>query len=444
MSLKKTSIKPLIISILLTLSLIACGGGSGGGDETPQDSNDESTQDTPTDDGSGDTPTEETPDPDSGDSSPPPATENPPTEEPPPAQETNQPPVARITGSTSATSGETLTLDGSLSNDPDGDQLSFVWSQIEGPAITLVDNSNPSLTIIAPEVAQTTNIRFQLSVSDGQTSSTISIGIVVSPVADTTAPSITARSPQADAQDVSTATNIRVSFDEPLDASLIDEQSLLVTQAGNPVTGTVSYDSDNDTLTLTFAAPLLADTRYTVTTGTNLQDPSANQVAPIEWNFTTGSAYNLGATTQTTIDQCMDESDKLMLTLVNNARAVSRSCGGSDYPAVPALAWNCLLETAALNHASSMADNDYFSHTGLDGSSPGDRITAAGYIWRAYAENIAAGYADAEAAMAGWLESPGHCANIMNSSVTELGAGAAENATSQYGIYWNQDFADQQ
>jgi uncharacterized protein YkwD len=110
---------------------------------------------------------------------------------------------------------------------------------------------------------------------------------------------------------------------------------------------------------------------------------------------------------------------------------------------VEAIAWHCQLESAAQGHSNSMAENDYFSHTGLDGSSAGDRITAAGYSWRAYAENIAAGYNDEETVMTAWLESPGHCANIMNSTVTEMGAGVAENDAARYRIYWTQNFADQ-
>lgn len=442
MSLKEI-IKPLCLSLLISLTFIACGGGSGGDDQSTQTTPEENTQDDPADDGNTTTP-DETTNPDQGDSTPNPDDDaTPPVDEATPPQATNQPPVANITGTQSVTSGETVTLDGSSSDDPDGDTLSFVWSQTQGTPINLVDSSNPTLSFIAPEVTQTTTLGIQLSVSDGEYTSISAIGIQVSPMADSTAPSITSQSPLPDAIGVSTTTTISVSFDEALDESLINNQSLQVTQAGNDVAGTVSYDNNSETLTLTFDAALLADTSYSVTLGTNLQDPSGNQVENSSWSFTTGSAYNLGATSQATIDLCMNESDKLMLTLVNNARAVTRSCGDTEYKAVEAIAWNCLLETAAQNHSTSMADNDYFSHTGLDDSSPGDRITATGYSWRTYAENIAAGYADEEAAMTAWLESPGHCVNIMSSRVTELGAGVSENPAAQYRIYWTQDFADQ-
>jgi uncharacterized protein YkwD len=75
------------------------------------------------------------------------------------------------------------------------------------------------------------------------------------------------------------------------------------------------------------------------------------------------------------------------------------------------------------------------SHTGSDGSSPGDRITRAGYTWSAYGENVAYGYATPEQVMNGWMNSPGHRANILNCSFKEIGVGLA-----QPGSYWTQDF----
>ncbi|MFI9390076.1 CAP domain-containing protein [Streptomyces bauhiniae] len=96
---------------------------------------------------------------------------------------------------------------------------------------------------------------------------------------------------------------------------------------------------------------------------------------------------------------------------------------------------NSTLTKAAQDHSADMAAHNTMSHTGSDGSDPGSRITAAGYQWSAYGENVAYGYATPEQVMAGWMDSPGHRENILNCSYKEIGVGLA-----QPGSYWTQDF----
>jgi uncharacterized protein YkwD len=104
------------------------------------------------------------------------------------------------------------------------------------------------------------------------------------------------------------------------------------------------------------------------------------------------------------------------------------------------------LEAAAAAHAQDMAFLDYFAHDSADGRTPWDRLRAAGYDYSAAGENIAAGYATPEAAMEGWMSSPGHRANILNGTFRELGvghfweAGDAFPGPYGYGHYWVQDF----
>lgn len=97
---------------------------------------------------------------------------------------------------------------------------------------------------------------------------------------------------------------------------------------------------------------------------------------------------------------------------------------------------NAKLTQAAQAHSEDMATHRTMSHTGSDGSSPGERITAAGYSWSAYGENVAYGYNTPESVMTGWMNSPGHRANILNCAFKEIGVGYA-----QPGNYWTQDFA---
>ena len=128
------------------------------------------------------------------------------------------------------------------------------------------------------------------------------------------------------------------------------------------------------------------------------------------------------------------------LALVNDARAEPRSCGDQSFGAARPIKWNAALEKAASRHAADMAANSYFSHSGRDGSTPAQRVTRAGYRYLTTGENIAAGQRSPEEAVAGWIKSPGHCANLMNSAFTEMGVAVSVNATSKMGIYWVQHF----
>ncbi|MFD4604538.1 CAP domain-containing protein [Streptomyces sp. NPDC058464] len=101
-----------------------------------------------------------------------------------------------------------------------------------------------------------------------------------------------------------------------------------------------------------------------------------------------------------------------------------------------ALTLNTTLTKVAQAHSEDMALHQNMSHSGSDGSSPGDRITSAGYTWSAYGENVAYGYASPEQVMAAWMASPGHKANILNCTFKEIGVGHA-----QPDDYWTQDFA---
>jgi uncharacterized protein YkwD len=101
---------------------------------------------------------------------------------------------------------------------------------------------------------------------------------------------------------------------------------------------------------------------------------------------------------------------------------------------------NDALRQAARCHSLDMAVNNYFSHTSQDGRTPWDRIDAAGYDASATGENIAAGYANADAVVAGWMTSTGHCNNIMNGGSNETGIGYAFQQGSTYGRYWTQTF----
>jgi uncharacterized protein YkwD len=129
-----------------------------------------------------------------------------------------------------------------------------------------------------------------------------------------------------------------------------------------------------------------------------------------------------------------------VLALVNQARATPRRCGNRVFKAARPLRWNSTLAASSRLHAEDMAHHDYFSHKGRDGSSPAGRVKRAGYRYRATGENIAAGQTRPEDAVAAWLGSPEHCANLMNPVFTEMGVAFAVDAGSAMGVYWAQTF----
>ena len=129
---------------------------------------------------------------------------------------------------------------------------------------------------------------------------------------------------------------------------------------------------------------------------------------------------------------------------VNEARAAPRMCGSASFGPSPPVSWSGNIAMAAWLHSSDMALNGFFSHTGSDGSSAGQRITRQGYSWHTYGENIAVGYPTVASVMAGWLASEGHCRNLMDPDFTEIGAGYAVGAFggNPAARYWTFDLAD--
>jgi uncharacterized protein YkwD len=98
------------------------------------------------------------------------------------------------------------------------------------------------------------------------------------------------------------------------------------------------------------------------------------------------------------------------------------------------------LARAAEAHSIDMGQQNYFSHTSLDGTQFSRRITNAGYEWNTCGENIAAGYSTPEAVVNAWMLSSGHRANILSRTFCDIGVGYAYISGSYYRNYWTQDF----
>jgi uncharacterized protein YkwD len=125
------------------------------------------------------------------------------------------------------------------------------------------------------------------------------------------------------------------------------------------------------------------------------------------------------------------------LQLVNDVRARGARCGERSFAPAPPVRLSVTLGSVAFGHASDMAQHDYFEHQDLAGHSPADRVRAVGYRENLVGENIAFGPESTEEVVQGWLDSPGHCENIMDPRFAEMGIAFAPGRA-KHGLYWVQ------
>jgi uncharacterized protein YkwD len=127
----------------------------------------------------------------------------------------------------------------------------------------------------------------------------------------------------------------------------------------------------------------------------------------------------------------------------NTYEIVQRTNAFRKENGLPPLAVNTQLTNAAQAYAKSLAIDDNWSHTGVDGSTPWDRIKAAGYDYSQAAENLAAGHITPAGAIKGWINSPGHRANMLAYQVQEIGVGyyyqPNDSGDVTFKYYWAQD-----
>jgi uncharacterized protein YkwD len=129
------------------------------------------------------------------------------------------------------------------------------------------------------------------------------------------------------------------------------------------------------------------------------------------------------------------------LQLVNDVRSKGAHCGNELYGPAPPVTLSSTLTGVAFGHATDMATNNYFEHEDLKGKTPSDRVRATGYQEKLVGENIAYGPKSVDEVVQGWLDSPGHCENIMDPRFVEMGVGYATSHDSKRALYWVQVLA---
>ncbi len=129
-----------------------------------------------------------------------------------------------------------------------------------------------------------------------------------------------------------------------------------------------------------------------------------------------------------------------VLQLSNQQRARGAVCGGQAMAPAGPLADHPALRRAARDHSQDMARRNYFDHTSPEGHTPMQRAHAAGFPGSFVGENIAAGQPTPTRVVEGWMNSPGHCLNLMDPRFTLLGVGYAYEGANSYGHLWTQNF----
>lgn len=98
------------------------------------------------------------------------------------------------------------------------------------------------------------------------------------------------------------------------------------------------------------------------------------------------------------------------------------------------------LSKSAQDHSQDMATNNYFSHTGRNGSSFVNRSKTAGYQFQPSGEILAAGQSTPADALNAWMNSSSHRAIILTCANNDVGIGLREGPNSTYRYYWTAVF----
>lgn len=117
--------------------------------------------------------------------------------------------------------------------------------------------------------------------------------------------------------------------------------------------------------------------------------------------------------------------DRSFASMLNSVRSVNG--------AAP-VTYDSRLGVAAQRHADDMLAENFFSHTGSDGSTVGTRVTAAGYNWQRVGENIGRGQDDEEDILRAWVNSSGHQANNVDPRFEDFALAKAGTGSQQYWV----------
>lgn len=170
--------------------------------------------------------------------------------------------------------------------------------------------------------------------------------------------------------------------------------------------------------------------------------PAATAQAPARSRFAAPAQAQPPATAPSKATPAAVALAPRALQLVNQVRERGTRCGNRSFAPVKPVTLSATLTGVASGHALDMAEHNYFEHVDLAGQSPADRVRSVGYQEKLVGENIAYGPETVDEVVQGWLDSPGHCENIMDPRFAQMGIAVAPGRSARRGLYWVQVLAE--
>lgn len=165
------------------------------------------------------------------------------------------------------------------------------------------------------------------------------------------------------------------------------------------------------------AKPTAAPVETTAAPAKQAAAPAETAAAPAKQAAAAPASANVG------------DYEQQVVELVNKERAAA---------GLPALKMNTKLAGVAEKKAEDLRDKNYFDHQSPTYGSPFDMMKQFGITYSTAGENIAKGQETPSEVMNGWMNSPGHRANILNADYTEIGVGYVTDSNGT--TYWVQHF----
>lgn len=158
---------------------------------------------------------------------------------------------------------------------------------------------------------------------------------------------------------------------------------------------------------------------------------STPRISAIQYPVSQSTTPATPTTPPTTATTTLQKYEKRVVELVN----IERQKVGHD-----PLVENPVMDKGATAKATDMKNKGYFGHTSPTYGSPFAMMKAFGVHYQRAGENIASGYKTPEQVVKGWMNSPGHRANILSTKYGKIGVGYAVGGKS--GAYWVQWFTN--